>query len=144
MKSTQNHSAHRARISTITSMTQNLIPTFNLQTHHDRVEVPTSFDLRDLSKKHSVFPLKVITVQSRQRLLLAMRNPHDLEVIHEVEFRSGIPVIAVQATETDIQWLAQVHYYGRKLTPPVTFFDQDLYYEDVFEQLTAIHDMTAK
>jgi hypothetical protein len=121
--------------------TQHLIPSFDLQSHHDRIEVPTDFDLKDLSKKYSVFPLKVITVQGRSRLLLAMRNPHDLEALHDVEFRSGVPVIAVQASEGDIQWLMQVHYFGRKLTPPASEINPDMYYDDVFEQLTIIRDL---
>ena len=119
------------------------VPTFDLQKHHSKIEVPTDFDLRDLSKRFSVFPLKVITVEGRRRLLLAMRNPFDQKAILDVEFRSGISVISVQAEERDIQWLQQVHYYGQKLSPRPSDELPEITF-DVFEQVSMISDMNSQ
>jgi hypothetical protein len=112
---------------------ENTIPMFDLQMHHDKVEVPTEFDLRDLSKKYSVFPLKVIFLNGRRRLLLAMKNPFDHQAILDVEFRAGMSVMAVQADDKDIQWLIQTHYFGRKLSPTPSQ-NADEFTHDVFAQ----------
>ncbi len=111
------------------------IPTFDLQTHHEKVEVPKEFDLRDLAKKYSVFPLKVIQMNGRRRLLLAMRNPYDNNAILDVEFRAAMPVVSVLANEGDIQWLIHTHYYGRKIAPTPSMSDPTIVFQDVFEQL---------
>lgn len=110
------------------------MPVFDLQTHHARVQVPTEFDLRDLSRKYSLFPLKVIIQNGLKKLLLAMRNPYDQQAILDTEFRSGMTVIPVQADEKDIQWLVQTHYFGRKLSP-LPSKNEDDFTHDVFEQL---------
>ena len=115
------------------------IPTFDLQAHHSKVNVPTDFDMRDLAKKYSVFPLRVITQNGRQRLLLAMRNPFDHRAVLDVEFRAGMTVIQVQADEADIQWLIQTHYYGRRLSPVPSAADRSLSF-NVFEQLEMTTD----
>lgn len=116
-----------------------LIPTFDLQKHNGKVKVPTEFDLRDLSKKHSIFPLKIVTQNGRRRLLLAMRNPADQQLIYDVEFRAGMPVLPVQADEVDIQWLIQKHYFGRQLTPTPLERPRE-FTHDLFEQLTMTTD----
>lgn len=115
------------------------IPVFDLQTHHSKVKVPTDFDMRDLSRKYNVFPLKVITQGGRKRLLLAMQDPRNQEAIHDVEFRSGVSVVPVQADLVDIQWLIQVHYFGRKLSPTPKTMDGEVTH-DVYEQLTMTTD----
>lgn len=117
----------------------NTIPVFNLQTHHDKVKVPAEFDIRDLSRKYHVFPLKMISQQGRKRLLLAMRNPHDQKAVLDVEFRAGVSVLPVQADDVEIQWLIQTHYYGRKLSPVPTENEMDVSH-DVFQQLEMTTD----
>ena len=118
---------------------QSPLPHFDLQTHHHRVKVPTEFDLRDIARKYSVFPLRVISQNGRKRLLLAMQNPYDQSAILDVEFRSGLSVVAVQADQKDIQWLIQTHYFGRKLSPSPTIHDRPVSH-DVFEQLEITTD----
>lgn len=113
------------------------VPVFDLQTHHSKVQVPTEFDLRDLSRKHHVFPLKVVRQNGRKRLLLAMRNPFDQKALFDVEFRAGMPAIPVQADETDVQWLIQTHYFGRKLSPTPRAETGTLSF-DLFEQLELV------
>lgn len=120
-------------------LTQHQIPSFNLQKHHDRVRVPQEFDLRDLSRKYHIFPLRVIAQGDKRRLLLAMRNINDQKVIHDVEFRAGMPVIPVQADEIDLQWLIQKHYFGRSLTPTPRFQPNEVIH-DLFEQLSMTTD----
>ena len=115
------------------------IPTFHLQKHHSQVRVPHEFDLRDLSRKYHIFPLRVIKKTGKKRLLLAMRNPHDHKAIDDVEFRSGVVVIPVQADEIDIQWLIHKHYYGRPLTPTPSLKPEEVTH-DLFEQLTITTD----
>lgn len=110
------------------------MPIFELQTHYNKVQVPAEFEMKDLSKKYSVFPLKVITQDGRKRLLLAMRNPFDHKATLDVEFRAGMTVIPVQADESDIQWLVQTHYYGRKLSPTPSLENRTITH-DVFAQL---------
>jgi hypothetical protein len=112
------------------------IPVFDLQTHHSKVQVPTEFDLRDLAKKFAVFPLKLIAVNGRRRLLLAMKNPRDDAAIRDVEFRAGITVMPVQADNKDIQWLIQTHYYGRKLSPLPSQDEFPEFVADVFSQVS--------
>ncbi len=116
-----------------------VIPSFDLQKHHHKVKVPTNFDLRDLAKKHSVFPIKVISQNGRKKLILAMRNPTDHQVIYDVEFRSSMQVLPVQADDVDIQWLIQKHYYGRPLTHTSIERPREVTH-DVFEQLTMTSD----
>ncbi len=118
---------------------QNQMPVFDLQVHHSKVSVPTEFDIRDLSKKYHVFPLKVIVQNDRRKVLLAMRNPFDQVAVRDVEFRSGMSVVPVQADEKDIQWLVQVHYYGRKLSPSPSTEEREVSH-DVFAQLEMTTD----
>jgi len=115
------------------------IPVFDLQTHHQKVQVPTEFDLRDLSRKYHIFPLKVISQNGRKRLLLAMANPYDHQAILDAEFRAGINVIPVQADQKDIQWLVQTHYFGRKLSPEPSEMEREVTH-DVFQQLEMTTD----
>lgn len=117
-----------------------MIPVFNLQAHHDKVEIPADFDLRDLARKYEVFPLKIVFHSGRRRLLLAMRNPFDHNAIHDVEFRAGLSVIPVQADPVDIQWLVQTHYFGRKLSPTPTDPAIADVSHNVFEQLEITTD----
>jgi len=121
------------------NMSETVIPNFDLQKHHHKVKVPTEFDLRDLAKKHSVFPIKVISQEGRKKLILAMRNPMDHQVIYDVEFRSSMQVLAVQADDVDIQWLIQKHYYGRPLNHTSVDRPREVTH-DVFEQLTMTSD----
>jgi hypothetical protein len=93
-------------------------PLFDLQRHHERVEVPTQFDLRDLCRKFEVFPLKLVHMSKEAQLLLAMKNPLDQEAIKEVESRVSAPIIPIQADSKDIQWLISTHFFGQKLAPP--------------------------
>ncbi len=120
------------------------MPVFDLQTHHAKVQVPSEFDIRDLSKKYSIFPLKVVSTQGRRRLLLAMKNPYDQVAIRDVEFRAGLGVIAVQADDKDIQWLIQTHYYGRKLSPLPTIEEFPEFVEDVFSQVSVAAEIQSK
>lgn len=115
------------------------VPVFNLQMHHSKVEVPFEFDMRDLAKKYSVFPLKLIQHQGQKRLLLAMVNPFDHQAIRDVEFRSNFTVMPVQADRVDVQWLIQVHYYGRKLSPTASAVSEQVSH-DVFAQLEMTTD----
>lgn len=119
------------------------IPSFDLQKHHSKVKVPEEFDLRDLSRKFHVFPLKVIQQDGKKRLLLAMRNPYDQRAIYDVEFRAGCTVIPVQADEIDIQWLIHKYYYGRPLTPTPSLRPQEITH-DMFEQLAITTDAQAR
>ncbi len=114
-------------------------PAFDLQKHHSKVKLPADFDMRDLAKKYSVFPLKVVMQGGRKSLLLAMRNPSDQQAVYDVEFRASMKVIPVQADEVDIQWLIQKHYYGRSLTPTPLERPREVTH-DVFEQLTMTTD----
>jgi hypothetical protein len=116
-----------------------ILPIFDLQTHYNKVTVPQDFDLRDLAKKYSVFPLRTITQNGRKRLLLAMRNPFDHKATLDVEFRAGMTVIPVQADESDIQWLMQVHYYGRRLSPTPTTVERPVIH-DMFSQFQEVSD----
>src|SRR5262245_21152545 len=116
-------------------MTNNgMIPVFDLQTHHSKVEVPNSFDMKDLARKYGVFPLKAICQSGTKKLLLAMVNPHDHKAIADVEFRSGLNVIVVQADRVDVQWLIQTHYFGRRLSPVANIHATAVSY-DLFSQL---------
>lgn len=110
------------------------IPVFNLQAHHAKVQVPTDFDMRDLARRYSVFPLKVVAHNGMKRLLLAMVNPHDAKAISDIEFRSGITILPVQADKVDIHWLIQTHYFGRKLSPVAHVAQSDVIH-DTFQQL---------
>lgn len=124
---------------------ETMIPVFDLQTHHSKVEVPQGFDLRDLSRKYAVFPLKLITVNGRRKLLLAMKNPFDGQAVLDVEFRSGLSVVPVQADDKDIQWLIQTHYYGKKLSPLPSNTDEVTH--DVFAQfeiVSEVHEMSER
>lgn len=120
------------------------LPIFDLQTHYNKVVVPTDFDCRDLAKKYSVFPIRVITQNGRKRLLLAMRNPFDHKATLDVEFRAGMTVVPVQADEADIQWLIQVHYYGRRLSPTPTTEDRPAVIHDMFSQFQEVSDAQAQ
>lgn len=113
---------------------QSQIPVFNLQAHHEKVHVPMEFDMRDLSRKYNVFPLKLVSHSGLKRLLLAMVNPRDSRAIADVEFRAGVTVMPVQADRIDIQWLTQTHYYGRKLSPVASVGEMDVTH-DLFKQL---------
>ena len=113
-------------------MSADLVPSFDLQRHHAWVELPTEFDMRDLVRKYLVFPLKVVRIDNQPKLLLAMRDCLQAEAIQEVEFRSGLKVVPVLATELDIRWLVHRHLYGRSLTPTPSFrtrVDSDLLFE---------------
>lgn len=116
-----------------------VVPAFDLQKHHSKIKVPTDFDLKDFAKKFSIFPLKVISLNGKKKLLLAMRNPKDQQVIYDVEFRAGMTVIPVQADDVDIQWLIQKHYYGRPLTPTPLQRPRE-HTHDLFEQLSMSSD----
>lgn len=115
------------------------IPTFNLQAHHAKVQVPESFDMKDLARKYSAFPLKIVQQNGQKRLLLAMVNPLDQRAIADVEFRSGVNVIPVRADKLDVQWLIQTHYYGRRLSPVATIDESNISH-DVFAQLEMTTD----
>lgn len=119
------------------------LPIFDLQTHHNKVMVPSDFDFRDLAKKYSVFPLRIINQNGRRRLLLAMRNPFDHKATLDCEFRAGMTVVPVQADESDIQWLMQVHYYGRRLSPTPTTVDRGTVH-DMFSQFQEVSDAQAQ
>jgi len=115
------------------------IPTFNLQAHHSKVQVPQSFDMKDLARKYSAFPLKLVQQNGQRRLLLAMVNPLDQRAIADVEFRSGVTVIPVRADRLDVQWLIQTHYFGRKLSPVANVEEAHITH-DVFAQLEMTTD----
>lgn len=115
------------------------IPVFNLQAHHSRVQVPESFDMKDLARKYGCFPLKLIQQGTQKRLLLAMVNPFDQRAIADVEFRSGVTVTPVRADKVDVQWLIQTHYFGRKLSPVAQVAESDISH-DVFAQLEMTTD----
>ena len=117
------------------------VPVFNLQNDHDRVSVPTSFDLRDLSRKHSVFPIRTVTHNQQDCLVLAMVNPFDQVALSAVEERCALPVIVVRADRDDIKWLIQVHYYGLKLSP---LSKADENQQDWLAKLTALNSNQAR
>lgn len=122
---------------------QKVIPSFDLQRHHAKVKLPEEFDLRDIAIKHHVFPLKVIQQRGVKKLLLAMRNTNDQQLIFDIEFRAGMNVLPVYADDIDIQWLIQKHYYGRPLTPTPTHRPKELTH-DLFEQLSLVTDTTSQ
>lgn len=117
-----------------------VIPTFDLQKHHSKVELSDEVNIKDLAIKHHVFPLKVIVQKNRRQLLLAMTNPNNHQLIYDIEFRAGMTVVPVYADDIDIQWLIQKHYYGRPLTPTPSDRPQEVTH-DVFEQLTLVTDV---
>jgi len=119
------------------------IPVFNLQSHHAKVQVPAEFEMKDLCRKYFVFPLKLINSNGTKRLLLAMLNPQDHRAIADVEFRSGVSVMPVQADRVDINWLIQTHYFGRKLSPVAQVDEGDISH-DVFAQLELTTDEQKK
>ncbi len=119
--------------------TETPIPTFNLQAHHQKVKVPSDFDLRDLSRRYQIFPLKIIAQNGKRKLLLAMRDINNQKAVYDVEFRAGMSVIPVQANDVDIQWLIQTHYYGRNLSPVPQVEEREILH-DLFEQLEITTD----
>lgn len=122
---------------------QKVIPSFDLQRHHNKVRLPEDIDIREISIKHHVFPIKLVNQSGRKRLLLAMRNPNDQELIYEIEFRAGVTVVPVYADDIDIQWLIQKHYYGRPLTPTPTNKPREVTH-DMFEQLSIVTDASLR
>lgn len=112
-------------------------PIFDLKKHHLKIKVPTEFSLEDLAEKYSIFPLKVIVLKGKRRLLLAMRNIHDSMAILDVEFRSGLKVIAVQAEEVDIHWLIETYYYGHRVNLDRKLIEPELT-RDLFSQFEMI------
>lgn len=119
------------------------VPSFDLQKHHAKVELPTDIDLKEEVRRYCVFPLKVIKANGRRQLLLAMRNVKDQRAVYDVEFKAGMNVIPVQADDIDIQWLVQKHYYGRPLTPTPSNRTDEVTH-DLFEQLTMTTDAQAR
>lgn len=126
-------------MNTINNQKKVTIPSFDLQSHYHRISVPLDLDLRQLSRQHLVFPLRVVNSNGRKRLLLAMRDPYNQTAITDVEFRVSMAVIPVQADEIDIQWLIQKFYYGRELTPPHSYKPIEVIH-DFFEQLAICSD----
>ena len=110
------------------------IPAFDLQRHHSQLDVPQDLNLRDLARKHKVFPLRVISWNGSDELLLAMTNPKNLEAIQQVEAKTGKKVIPVQAESVDVQWLIQKYYYGCSLTPHPSLRPLDFNHE-LFEKI---------
>jgi len=110
-------------------------PVFDLNRDAHKIVFPVEFDLVDLAKDHGVFPLKVVTKRGRKKLLLAMRDPEMKDVIGEVEFRANLPVIAVQTSNRDIEWLIR-RYYHREVNAekPVESKEDDIT-QDAFEQI---------
>lgn len=115
------------------------IPTFDLQRHHSKLKVPIDLDLKELAIRYSIFPLKVIRKGGKKVLLLAMRNPKNQQAIFDVEFKAGLPVVAVQTDDIDIQWLIQKYYYGRPLSPTPLKRPHEVTH-DLFEQLASTAD----
>ncbi len=109
-------------------------PSFDLQRHHSQLDVPQDLNLRDISRKHQVFPLKVTFWNGSPKLLLAMTNPKNQEAIQSVELKTGKSVIPVQAESADIHWLIQKYYYGCNVTPHPSMRPLD-FNHDLFEKI---------
>lgn len=110
------------------------IPSFDLQRHHAKVQLPDNIDLREIARKCHVFPLKLVSWQGEDFLLLAMLNPKDQLTIAKVEEKTQMKVLPVQAEALDIQWLIQKYYYGMQNTPRPSFRPKELAHQ-LFESL---------
>ena len=62
-----------------------------------------------------------------------MKNPYDDKATIDVEAKSVLSILPVQADDKDVQWLIQTHYYGRKLSPTPSVITEEITH-DVFAQ----------
>jgi len=99
-------------------MTKAFLKQFDLK--QDKSEIRVTRDLgeiRDLAKTHTVFPLRLAAINGRRKLLLLMADVEDLNVIDDVEFRTGVSVVPIQAWATDILQLIATYPHLTKKPP---------------------------
>jgi len=111
---------------------QERIPSFSLLTDKALIDFKPDLDFVDLSAKYRVFPLRFFLENGRKRMLLAMKNPFDVEAIRNCEFRAGVPVVPVQARERDIAWLIRTYYFHEKLR--MDYFEAEMSTETLSEE----------
>ncbi len=85
----------------------------NLKEHLKCIEFPRELPLKELCEKHRAFPLKLCNERGRKSLILAINDPCRFAAIQEIEFKAGMTVKCLKASEFDISRLIDVYYCGR-------------------------------
>ncbi len=64
------------------------------------------------ARTHRVVPLAIKEIRGRKRLVVAMSDPTNFRVIDELQFKSGLPVLAMVTPDSDIEWFIRKFYLG--------------------------------
>lgn len=67
-----------------------------------------------LAERHNLLPLAVKMVQQKKRLVLAMSDPTNFQVIDELQFKTGMKILPMVGSISGIQQAIRKFYYQEK------------------------------
>lgn len=76
------------------------------------------------ARSQRVVPLAVKEIRGRKRLVLASSDPTNIRTIDDIQFKSGLPVLIMVATDGDIEWFIRRHYLGEHEVLPHNYLDE--------------------
>src|SRR5690606_423847 len=66
------------------------------------------------ARTHRVVPLALRDLHRRKHLIVATSEPADIKYLDELQFRLGMPVQALLAPDSDIEWFIRKYYMGEQ------------------------------
>ncbi len=73
------------------------------------------------ARSHRVVPLAVKEIRGRKRLVVASSDPTNLRIVDELQFKTGLTVLVMIATDTDIDWFIRKQYLGETEVLPFNY-----------------------
>lgn len=62
------------------------------------------------ARRERVVPLAVKEIKKKKRLILASSDPSNFSIFDDIQFKTGLPVIAMVAPDGDIDWFIRKYY----------------------------------
>lgn len=62
------------------------------------------------ARRERVVPLAVKEIKKKKRLILASSDPTNFSIFDDLQFKTGLPVIAMVAPDGDIDWFIRKYY----------------------------------
>jgi len=74
-----------------------------------------------MARTNRIVPLAVKDIRGKKRLVVATSDPTNYKVLDELQFKTGLPILPMVTSDSDIEWFIRRHYMGESDALPLSY-----------------------
>ena len=74
-----------------------------------------------IARSQRIVPLAIKDIKGKKRLVVATSDPTNYQVLDDIRFKSGLPVLPMVTVDSDIEWFIRKYYMGEEDSLPLNY-----------------------